>query len=345
MTALLSPTTTGRHTTSLPGKECNPMALPPESDGSAPEREGRLTHAGSTSFAAYPSISDTALKVAADQWKPPPLDLVNASPARIRDFFLGGDQSFAVDRDWCANASRLVACMLWVYRDERDFLHRAIRYAKRNRGIHRFLVIGAGLPFARPVHEDVLSHRRGVVVYAEPEEYVAAHLDLFAADLPQVSAVRGDFLEPGTILFSAGVRALLRDDDPVCVVLTGVLETIADTDDATVALRCYTERLPAGSLVIATHATVDGLDTGDAADSALAERRRLLCRTYGRTAYRPPRYLRTAGQLRDILAGLKLVQPGITHTSDWRNPQPAGGARPAESLCLAAVATVPSRRI
>ncbi|MFI5591233.1 SAM-dependent methyltransferase [Amycolatopsis sp. NPDC051758] len=316
------------------------MALQPESAGSSLALEVVLPPGVSTALTTCPSISDTALKIAADQWEPPPLDLANASPARIRDFFLGGDKSFALDRDWCANATRLVASLPWIYRDERDFLHRAIRFAQRKRRIHRFLVIGAGLPFARPVHDDVLPHRDGLVVYAEPDEYVAAHLDLFTADLPQVSAVRGDFLEPGTILFADAVRALLRDDTPVCVVLTGVLETIADTDDATATLRCYTERLPAGSLVVATHATVDGLDTGDAADAALAERRQQLCRTYRNTAHQPPRHLRTTEQLQDILTGLRLVQPGITHTSAWHNPRPRPGIRPVESLCLAAVADV-----
>ncbi|MEV7043955.1 SAM-dependent methyltransferase [Amycolatopsis sp. NPDC051061] len=299
-----------------------------------------LTSGVNTSSTIRPSISDTALKIAAHQWKPSPLDLLNPNPARITDFYLEGDQSFALERNWCTNATRLVPCLQRVYRDERDFLRRAIRFAKQRRGIHEFLVIGAGLPFARPVHDDVLPLPHGMVVYAEPDEYVAAHLNLFVPDLPQIDAVQGDFLEPGTILFAGAVRALLRTGSPIGLVLTGVLETIADTRDATAALKCFTERLPPGSLVIATHATVDGLDTGDAADTTLAERRRLLCHTYGSTAHRPPCHLRTTGQLRDILAGLRLVQPGITHTSAWHNPHLARGVRPVESLCLAAVAGV-----
>lgn len=319
------------------------MPLPFLSADSSSAPQLARTPGFSASSTTRPSISDTALKIAAHQWKPPPLDLMNPNPARIRDFYLGGDQSFALERNWCINATRLVPCLQQAYRDERDFLGRAIRFAKRRRRIHRFLVIGAGLPFARPVHDDVLSHPHGMVVYAEPEEYVSARLNLFVPDLAQSATVQGDFLEPGTILFAEAVRALLRDGSPVCLVLTGVLETIADTGDAAAALQCYTERLPPGSLVIATHATVDGLDTGDAADAAdaaLAEQRRLLCCTYGRTAHRPPRHLRTTGQLRDLLAGLKLVQPGITYTSAWHNPHPAREVRPVESLCLAAVAGV-----
>jgi hypothetical protein len=280
------------------------------------------------------------LRIAAQRWKPPPLDLVNVSPARIKDHFLGGDKAFALDRDWCANATHLVPSLSRVYRDERDFLHRAIRFAQRKRRIHRFLVVGSGLPFVRPVHDDVLPRRHGMVVYADADEYVAAHLRLFVQQLPGIAAVQGDFLEPGTILFNKAVHTLLRNDNPVCLVLTGVLETIADTGEATAALQCYTERLPPASLVIATHATVDGLDTGDAADAALAERRRQLCQAYGTTAHRPPRHLRTAEELRGVLSGLRLVPPGITYTSAWHNARRARGIRPVESLCLAAVAEV-----
>ncbi|MCR6488327.1 SAM-dependent methyltransferase [Amycolatopsis sp. OK19-0408] len=290
------------------------------------------------SSAAQPSLSDTALKVAARQWTPPPLDLENVHPARVRDHFLGGDQAFALDREWCAQATHLVPTLPRTYRDERDFLHRAIRFASRQGHIHRFLVLGAGLPYTRPIHDDVLPHPRGMVVYADHDEYVTAHVRLVEPELPQIAAVRGDFLEPGTIFFDDAVRTLLRHGSPIGLVLTGVLETVADTDQATTALRCYTERLPAGSVVIATHATVEGLDAGDTADATLAEHRRILCDTYGRTAHRPPQHLRTTEELRQILGCLRLIPPGITHTSAWHNPRLAHGDRPVESLCLAAVA-------
>ncbi len=316
------------------------MPFPPQAACSPSNTERPLVRGVSTSSTSRPSISDTALRNAAHQWNPPSLNLSDVSPARIRDYYLGGDNSFALERAWCARATRLLPVLPRVYRDERDFLRRAIRFAKRKRDIHQFLVLGAGLPYARPVHDDVLPHPRGTVVYAEPDEHVAAHLNLLVPEWPQLAAVRGDFEEPGTILFDDAVRALLDSGNPVCLVLTGVLETIADTDDATTALQCYTERFPPGSLVIATHATVDGLDTADAADADLAERRRQLCQTYSRTAHRPPRHLRTAAELRDILADLRLVQPGITYTFAWHNPRLAGGLRPAESLCLAAVAAV-----
>jgi hypothetical protein len=311
----------------------------PQAAGSLSDSENTLAPGVSTSSTTRPSISDTALRIAAHQWKPPPLDLLNVNPARIKDHYLGGDKAFALDRAWCANATRRVPSLPRIYRDERDFLHRAIRFAKRKRRIHQFLVIGAGLPYARSVHDDVLPHPCGKVVYADPDEYVTAYLDLLVPELPQIAAVQGDFLEPGTILFDDAVRMLLRNHKPVCLVLTCVLETIAETDEATAALQCYTERLPAGSLVIATHATVEGLDTGDSADVALAGQRRQLCQTYG-TAYRPPCHLRTAAELLDILGGLRLVQPGITYTSAWHNAGAARGLRPAESLCLAAVADV-----
>lgn len=310
--------------------------------GTADDAAGVLPPNDSRPTMARLSASDKALKVVAERWEPT-TDLCCPHPARIRDFLLGGKHSYALERAWCGEQLRIMPSLRRVCHDERAFLLRAVHCAVEEHGIDRILAIGTGLPFTDPVHDLVLSHESGRVVYADNDRCVLAHLDLLADEHPDdVACVAGDFLVPGTILLAEATQSLLADRSPVCMVLVGVLDAIKDTDELTAALRAYTERLPAGSLVIISHATVDGLDPANPADADLAEQMRRVCRAYA-DVHMPPRYLRTAEELRHILAGLDLVEPGITFTTDWRPITPTNATRHAESLCLAAVAAVPGR--
>ncbi|MEV5721755.1 SAM-dependent methyltransferase [Amycolatopsis mediterranei] len=289
------------------------------------------------------SISDTALTIAAENWKPA-VDLCCPHPARIRDFLLGGENSYAIDRAWCAEQLRIMPSLRRIYRDERGFLLRAIRAALQEHGIDRFLAIDTGLPSAGSLHKLVLPNDSGRVVYTDHDPVVIAHLSLLADQHPEhLACVPGAFTYPGTILSADDTKLLLAPRSPVGLVLVGVLDRIEDTHELTNALQCYTERLPAGSLVIVTHATVDGLDPADPADRALTEQMHRVCRAYA-TRHMPSRYLRTAEEVRHILSGLHLVDPGITFTANWHTTPAKGAPRPVESLCLAAVAEVPSVR-
>jgi hypothetical protein len=227
-----------------------------------------------------------------------------------------------------------------VCHDEGAFLLRAVHYALHEHGIDRFLVIGGGLPSAGAVHDLVIPHESGRVVYADDDMSVILHLERLALEYPQVSCVRGSFVFPGSILFAEATKQLMACGRPVCLVLCGVLDAIADTEQLTATLQDYTTRLPAGSLVVATHATVDGLDPAAPPDRALAEQMRRVCQAYA-GQHRPPRHLRTAEELQRTLGGLDLIDPGLTFTAGWRNCRWASTARPAESLCLAVVAAVP----
>ncbi|SEB47410.1 S-adenosyl methyltransferase [Amycolatopsis tolypomycina] len=279
----------------------------------------------------------------AHQWEPPELCTCCASPARIKDCFLNGGQAWEIEKSWCANAARIMPSLPRVYSEEREFVRRAIRFAVQERDIHRFLTIGGGLPDTEPMDDYVLPFTSGQVVYADKDRYVLAYLDLLASEHDQIDCVRGDFHVPGTILFTDVIEDLLSDGTPICLVLNGVLDATDDTEALAATLGCYTERLPPGSLMIATHATVDGLDTDNTADLALVGQMRQVCQLF-RTPHWPQRHLRTAEELGHLLRGLDLLEPGITFTANWANPRRAGDRRPAESLCLAAVAAVPSLR-
>jgi hypothetical protein len=73
-------------------------------------------------------------------------------PARIYDYWLGGKDNFAIDRDAAEHALGLVPEMLDYARGNRQFMARATRFLC-DAGIRQFLDLGAGLPTSPNVHE------------------------------------------------------------------------------------------------------------------------------------------------------------------------------------------------
>ncbi|WP_406639211.1 SAM-dependent methyltransferase [Amycolatopsis sp. WGS_07] len=287
---------------------------------------------------AVPSTSDSALRAAALGWRPYLSIDAAPHPARVQNHLLGGSASWTLDRDWCTAAAAVLPSLRPVYRAELRFLVRALRTV-RDAGIRRFLVFGDTGPYLNPAVDLVLRTEGSRLVYAAHDEWLLRHWGNFANRHPAITAVPGVFILPGTVLFTDAAQTLLSGE-PVCLVLASALETITSTPAAAAALRAYTDRLPAGSVVVATHATTDGLDLDDPDDHDLATRMAAVCEGGKGPRARPPRRTRTRQELARIAAPLAPLDPGIVHTDDWRPSRPR--PRPAHSLCLALL--VPVRR-
>jgi hypothetical protein len=83
----------------------------------------------------------------------PEIDTSRAHPARMYDYFLGGKNHFAADRETAAMALRGSPNPRTIVRENRAFLGRAVRYLAAEAGIRQFLDIGTGLPTTNNVHE------------------------------------------------------------------------------------------------------------------------------------------------------------------------------------------------
>jgi hypothetical protein len=89
-------------------------------------------------------------------------------PARMYDYFIGGKDNFAADRETAAKVLQRSPAAHIAARENRSFLGRAVRYLAAEAGIRQFLDIGSGLPTTSNVHEvaqDVVPSAH--VVYAD----------------------------------------------------------------------------------------------------------------------------------------------------------------------------------
>ena len=115
----------------------------------------------------------------ADDAAPKPglkLDTSVSHSARIWNYWLGGKDNYAVDREAGDKVAAMLPSIVAQARADRAFLGRAIRYLAGEEGIRQFLDIGAGLPTVDNTHE--VAQRvapQSRIVYADNDPLVLAH--------------------------------------------------------------------------------------------------------------------------------------------------------------------------
>jgi len=72
--------------------------------------------------------------------------------ARVYDYWLGGKDNFAADREAARQAIAVNPGILTDVRANRAFLAHAVRYLAGECGVRQFLDIGTGLPAAGNTH-------------------------------------------------------------------------------------------------------------------------------------------------------------------------------------------------
>lgn len=262
-------------------------------------------------------------------WLEAGIDFERANAARIYDYFLGGAHNFAVDRQQAAAILAGTPDMARVCRVNRAFLGRAVRWCVQS-GIDQFLDLGSGVPTVGNVHE--VAHRLdpGVrVAYVDFEPVAVAHAREISAELPTVSVTAADLREPEAVLQAPGVAGLLDFSRPVALLAVAVLHFVPDELGSIFA--CYREALAPGSVIVLGHGSHDW------DDPSMAAAQRATADGYRGSA--TPVTLRTRAQLRELLTGLEVVEPGFVDLADWPG-SPDGTARDGEHAPVGAYAVV-----
>jgi S-adenosyl methyltransferase len=264
---------------------------------------------------------------------PPEIDTSRPHPARMYDFFLGGKNHFAADRETAQTVLAAAPTTLVTARENRAFLGRAVRYLAAEAGIRQFLDIGTGLPTTDNVHEVAQAIDPSArVVYADNDPLVLAHARALLTSSPEgrTAYIRADLRDPAAILGSPAVRDVLDFSQPVALMTVAVLHFIHDEFKPAATLATLLDALPSGSYLAASHVTGEHLPAaGDATT-----------RTYRSSGV--PLQLRDCDEFaRLAFDGLDLVPPGVVLVSEWRpqgtGPRPA----PAEVNCYGGVARKP----
>jgi hypothetical protein len=247
------------------------------------------------------------------------LDTTVSHSARIWNYWLGGKDNFAVDREAGDKVAAMLPSIVVQARADRAFLGRAIRYLAGEAGVRQFLDIGTGLPTADNTHE--VAQRlapEARIVYADNDPMVLLHARALLTSSPEgvCDYIDGDLREPDQILDQAA--RTLDFTQPVALMLLGIVHHIPDTDQAYSIVRRLTTALAPGSYLTINHST--SAVHGAAMEEAVAHWNRVGT---------PSMTLRTPQQIARFFDGLDLLEPGVVSCSRWRpDISPVGGQPP-----------------
>jgi SAM-dependent methyltransferase len=240
----------------------------------------------------------------------PTIDTTKPHPARMYDYYLGGKDHFAADRETAQQALKAFPTLRTAARENRAFLGRAVRYLVSEAGIRQFLDIGTGLPSANNVHEVAQAGAPECrVVYVDNDPIVLAHARALLTSSPEgkTAYIQADLREPEKILADPVALQTLDFTRPVALMLVGVLHFLTDSDQPAKVVATLVDALPPGSYLVASHATPEYDPERTAASARLYHRRGV------------PLQHRTADEFAEIaFRGHEMVDPGLVLVSEWR---------------------------
>jgi hypothetical protein len=240
--------------------------------------------------------------------EPQGVDTSVANPARVWNYWVGGKDHFAADREAAERVLELLPHMMLLAQLTRRFLIDTVHQLAAN-GIRQFLDIGTGLPTADNTHEvaqRVAPDSRFVYVDNDPVVISHAQALLTGTTKGVIDYLDADLRDYATILTEA--KRVLDFSQPIAVLLIGVLHFIAESDDPHRIVARLMDAVPSGSYLAIVHGASD-IQAEAVAESS---------RTYNQMSsvhYTP----RTRKQVARFFEGLDLVDPGVVPIGQRRS--------------------------
>jgi SAM-dependent methyltransferase len=248
---------------------------------------------------------------------PPEVDLSTPNVARMYDYYLGGKDNFAADREAAEKALEFAPQIRLAAQHNRAFMGRAVRHLAQL-GIRQFLDVGTGLPTQNNVHEVAHSVAPDArVVYVDNDPVVLTHGRAILGADENVHILQADLRRPDDILDAPEVRKRLDFDRPIAILLVAIVHFLPDADDPDAIVARFRDALPPGGHLVLSHVCGD----------ALPESVPGVTEVYRHSTM--PIVARTPERVRGFFGDLDLLEPGLVNVAQWR-PDTAETRRFAE---------------
>ncbi|MGI5239039.1 SAM-dependent methyltransferase [Dactylosporangium sp. CA-139066] len=264
------------------------------------------------------------------------IDTTTPHPARRYNYWLGGKDNFAADRESGDAIAKVYPAIRTTALENRAFLQRAVRFLTGEAGVRQFLDIGTGIPTANNTHEVAQSiDPRSRIVYVDNDPIVLTHARALLTSTPEgaTAYIDADLRDPASILGHESLRETLDVQRPIALMLIAIVHFLFDEHRPYETVGRLIDALPPGSYVVMTHGTTDFLPKE--------------LREYGEAEVRAGRLkLDAVGRTRDEIArffdGLEIVEPGVVPIVEWRPEVPEEDRPPlADAALYGVVARVP----
>jgi hypothetical protein len=255
-------------------------------------------------------------------------DTTVPSPARMWNYWVGGKDHFAADREAADRIRAAMPALPAIARSVRAFLIDIVHSLTVDYGVRQFLDIGTGLPTADNTHD--VAQRAATesrIVYADYDPVVLTHARALLTSTPEgkTDYIQADLRDTDAILTAAA--RTLDFSQPVAVMLLAVLHFIPDADDPYGIVKKLMDAVPAGSFLVVCHAP------SDINPEEIAE----MTRRYNESGAEQMRP-RSREEIMRFFEGLEMIPPGLAPLSEW---MPSDRADPSSGSAVAGVARKP----
>jgi SAM-dependent methyltransferase len=261
----------------------------------------------------------------------PEINTTVPSSARVYNYLLGGKDHFPADRAVGDAIAEQVPTIRTMFRGQRAFLARTVRYLVGEAGIQQLLDVGSGIPSAGNVHDvaqELAPESR--VLYVDNDPVVLAHSRALLASTPEgrVRFILADLREPEAILGDPTLPQTLDLSQPVGLILIGIMHHLRDDDDPRRIVATLVDALAPGSYLVLSQSSQDFDPEAMRGLAAASEQSGI------------PNVPRTFAETRAFFADLELVEPGLVPLAAWR-PDPGSQENPRSVYAYGGVARKP----
>jgi hypothetical protein len=239
-------------------------------------------------------------------WVPPSVDSNKPSVARMYDYYIGGKDNFAVDREAAEAVARAVPGARLNALASRQFLVSAVQLMAKS-GVRQFIDLGTGIPTSPNVHEVARQYRSDArVVYVDNDPVVLVHNRALLARTDGVVTVMQDLRQPSAVLGDPVVAELIDFSQPVGLLCVAVLHFVA-ADIAPEIMAQYRKVLAPGSYLAISAASYEGMSL-----EAVRELEAIYSKSNATLVFR------SKPQIEELFEGFELLHPGLTMVTRWR---------------------------
>lgn len=278
-------------------------------------------------------MADTDPWAAVDtgDWAPSGADVHTPHAARIYDYALGGKDNYPADRELVEKLASVTTEARDVAVENRAFLTRAVRWLAAEAGIRQFIDVGSGLPTQSNVHEVAQEvDPDASVVYVDHDPIAVAHSREILSGIDNAVALQANVRWPAEILDHPKLRNRIRFDQPVAVLLVGLLHLVSDDWEPAGIVARFRDAMAPGSYLALCQIT---------GDYQSPERVAQWIELFGGMA--EPMVPRTGEQIRSLSDGFRFLDPGLVKASEWRPDIPSSVPNPETGWLLAGVGRKP----
>jgi hypothetical protein len=245
-----------------------------------------------------------------DEHEGPEFDVSVAHVARVYNYWLGGKDNFAADREAGDETIAAYPAIRMSARANRAFLARTVRYLAEDEGIRQYLDIGTGLPTANNTHEVAQSVApESRIVYVDNDPMVLSHARALLTSTPEgaTAYLDADVRNPDKIIAQA--QETLDFSQPMAIMLIAILHYVPDLNEAKQIVHRLVSAVAPGSFLVISHA---------ASDIAAEEMVEFIKRMNEHLREGETHIARPHDVVVSLFDGLELVEPGVVWVADWR---------------------------